>query len=117
MKRLSIIIFIVLTFSLHCAIESSISIPVREHSNHIFVHERDNAVYQMEYQQYLMSLAPMSENEIETILKARGFEVRSIKLRDLNSYLIYETYVKDANKSSSVIYIDPKSGLILKRQN
>lgn len=106
MKRLSIIIFIVLTFSLHCAIESSISIPVREHSNHIFVHERDNAVYQMEYQQYLMSLAPMSENEIETILKARGFEVRSIKLRDLNSYLILKMLINHLQLSISIQKVD-----------
>lgn len=113
MKTLPIITFTVITFSLYGSIESSIKIPTQEHLKNVFVHSRNNAFDQMLYQQYLHLLAPMSENEIGIILKAQGLEMESIKLCDISSQLVYVAHIKDIVKKSSVVYIDPKNGMIL----
>jgi hypothetical protein len=113
MKILPVIALAIITLSLYGSVESSIKIPMREHMNYTFVHDKNYQVEQMEEKQYLHSLAPMSENEIKTVLQSKGYEIQELTLRDITSNLVYEAHIMDAVKGCSIVYVDPASGIIL----
>jgi hypothetical protein len=113
MKILPVIALAIITLSLYGSVESSIKIPMREHMKYTFVHDENYQVTQMEEKQYLHSLAPMSENEIKSILQSKGYQIQDITLRDITSNLVYEAHIMDAVKGTSIVYVDPKNGMIL----
>ena len=115
MKVLPIIaIAAVVSLSLYGAMESSVKVPIREHQKYTFVNHKNHFVMKMEEEHYLRSLAPMSKSEIRKTLQSRGYEIHSIKLRDIASELVYEAQITDADKKSSIVHVDPQNGMILK---
>lgn len=116
MKALSLVVLAMLSCSLYGAMGSSISVPVREHLKYTFGNHKNHPVQKREEQQYLRSLAPMSEGELRNRLIAQGYEVRRIELRDIVSELVYQADVIHASKQHLRVYADPGSGTILKTE-
>lgn len=111
--------FVSLTFfslSLYGAIESSVSVPAQKHLKYTFGNHRNHPFQKMEERQYYKSIAPMKEEEIRDYLSSQGYSVRSIKLRDISSKLVYQVHVTDATAKDLKLYVDPTNKSILKME-
>jgi hypothetical protein len=110
---------LLITFSL-CSfvhsgtIDSSLKIPTHEHLKYTFGNHKNHPVQKQEEQQYLRALAPMSEEDIRTKLRTQGYNVHSLTLRDQASELIYQAQVSEGETNPKIVFINPKTGTILK---
>lgn len=116
MNALSFVALAILSCSLYGAMGSSTSVPAREHFKYTFGNHKNHPVQKLEEQQYLRSLASMSEGELRNKLIAQGYEVRGIELRDMVSELVYQADVINTSKQHLRMYIDPSNGTILKTE-
>ncbi|MDD2829625.1 MAG: PepSY domain-containing protein [Sulfuricurvum sp.] len=116
MKRIIFIYLTCLSLSLYGTMGSSVTIPTQEHMKYAFGNHRNHLVKSMKEHQYYKSMAPMNEEDIRKHLSNEGYGVRSIKLRDIASELVYQVYATDVTAKDIKLYVDPANGLILKME-
>lgn len=116
MKKIPFFSLLTLSISLYGAMGSSVTVPLREHQKYTFGHPRNQAVNAMEKRQYYKSIAPMKEEDIRNDLSSQKYSVRSIKLRDIHSELLYEVYASDTSVKCLQLYVDPSNGSILRTE-
>lgn len=102
--------------SLYGAMGSSVTVPTQEHMKYTFGNHRNHTVQKLEEKQYYKSMASMNEEDIRNHLSEEGYRVRSVKLRDISSELVYQVYATDAAEKDSKLYVDPANGSILKME-
>lgn len=102
--------------ALFASIGSSIKVPTQEHLKYTFGNHRKHPVQKMEETRYYQSIAPMKEEDVRKHLSERGYSVRSIRLRDIASELVYQVYVTDNTAKRLRLYVDPSTGSILKTE-
>lgn len=117
MKKAPFSFLIFLSVSLYAAMGSSVTVPVFEHDKYTFGHPRNQAVHLMEKRQYYQSIAPMKEEDIRNLLSSQEYRVRSIKLLDIHSELVYEVYVSESSLKRLRLYVDPSNGSILRKDD
>lgn len=103
-----------LSVTLSASIGSSINIPTAEHLKYTFGNHKHHPVQKMEKERYLRTFAPLSMEQIQKSLEAKGYTVTKAELKDIASELVYEVYAKSSSTNALKLYIDPKTAAVLK---
>ncbi len=105
------------SLALHALAASSVQVPTQQHLKYTFGNHKNHPVQKLEEKRHLRSLAPLSEEDVETRLKEEGYTVHRIELRDLSSELIYQVHATSSARQQLRLIIDPATGAILKSES